>query len=147
MVKPAVCQGHPGVVGLGVVAFGVVTPLSPAALLFLLDFFSLVPGVVGLFSLPFGAFLTGGGKSSVFSCGVGTALLAGVATSVDWLEGFEASCAWLEVFDVVIDVANEVLCDFDSLNAPGSPTMGFSSMYSFAYLLNRLYEYSSMGTP
>lgn len=34
--------------------------------------------------------------------------------------------------DVLIDVANDVLCDFDSLNDPGSPTMGFSSMYSSA---------------
>ena len=124
------CYDHPGVVGLGVVALGVVAPLSPAALLFLLDFFSLVPGVVGLFSLPLVAFLTGPGKSSVFSCGVGTALFAGVAVSVDWLEDFETSWPWLEVFDVVIDVDNEVLCDFDNLNAPGSPTIGFSSIYS-----------------
>ena len=86
-----VYQDHPGIAGLGVVAFGVVTPLSLAALLFLLDFFSLVPGVVGLLSPPFVAFLTGAGKSSVFSCGVGTALFAGVATSADWLEGFETS--------------------------------------------------------
>ena len=71
--------------------FGVVDPLSPAALLFLLDFFSLVPGVVGLFSLPFVPFLTGAGKSSVFNCGVGIALFAGVATSEDWLEGFDTS--------------------------------------------------------
>ena len=113
-------------------AFGVVAPLSPAALLFLLDFLSLVPGVIGLFSLPFVAFLIGAGKSSVFSCGVGTALFAGDATSRDWLEGFDTSWVWLEVFEVVIDDANEVLCDFDSLNDPGSPTMGFSSMYSFA---------------
>lgn len=62
-----ICDNYPGVVGLGVVAFGVVDPLSPAALLFLLDFFSLVPGVVGLFSPPFVPFLTGAGKSSVFS--------------------------------------------------------------------------------
>lgn len=82
---------HPGVVGLGVVAFGVVEPLSPAALLFLLDFFSLVPGVIGLFSLPFVPFLTGAGNPSVFSCGVGTALFAGVATLEDWLKGFDTS--------------------------------------------------------
>lgn len=113
-------------------AFGVVAPLSPAALLFRLDFFSLVPGVVGLFSLLFVDFLSGAGKSSVFSCGVGAALFAGVATSSDWLEGFDTSWAWLEVFDVFIDVVKEVLCDFDSLNDPGSPTIGFSSMYSFA---------------
>lgn len=61
------CDDQPGVDGLGVVAFGVVDPLSPAALLFLLDFFSLVPGVIGLFSLPFVPFLIGAGKSSVFS--------------------------------------------------------------------------------
>lgn len=36
------------------------------------------------------------------------------------------------VIDVVIDVANDELCDFDNLNDPGSPTMAFSSMYSFA---------------
>lgn len=117
------------------VAFGVAPALSPAALLFLLDFFSLVLGVVGLFSLPFVAFLAGAGKSSVLSCGVGTALFAGVGTPADWLEGFDASWAWLEdldaVIDIVMDVANEVLCDFDNLKAPGSPTIGFSSMYSF----------------
>ena len=84
-------KDHPGVVGLGVVAFGVVAALSPAALLFRLAFLSLVPGVIGLFSLPFVAFLAGAGKSSVFSCGVGTALFAGVATSVDWRDGFNAS--------------------------------------------------------
>ena len=84
-------QYHLGVVGLGVVAFGVVAPLSPAALLFLLDFFSLVLGVVGLFSLPFVTFLTGPGRSSVFSSGVGTALFAGVGTSEAWLESFETS--------------------------------------------------------
>lgn len=90
-LKSEVCGIQPGVVGLGVVAFGVVEPLSPAALLFLLDFFSLVPGVVGLFSLPFVPFLTGAGKPSVFNCGVGTALFAGVATPEDWLKGFDAS--------------------------------------------------------
>ena len=91
LLTSEVCWDQPGVVGLGVVAFGVVEPLSPAALLFLLDFFSLVPGVVGLFSLPFVPFLTGAGKSSVFSCGVGTALFAGVATPEDWLKGFDTS--------------------------------------------------------
>ena len=127
-----VCVHHPSVGGFGVVAFGVAPALSPAALLFLLDFFSLVLGVVGLFSLPFVAFLAGAGKSSVLSCGLGTALFAGVGTPAGWLEGFEASWAWLEGLDVVIDVANEVLCDFDNLKAPGSPTIGFSSMYSFS---------------
>ena len=131
ILNSEVCASHPGVGGFGVVAFGVAPALSPAALLFLLDFFSLVLGVVGLFSLPFVAFLGGAGKSSVLSCGVGTALFTGVGTLTDWLDVFDASWAWLDVLDVVIDVANEVLCDFDNLKAPGSPTIGFSSMYSF----------------
>lgn len=59
--------------------------MAPAALLFLLSFFSFLSlvfvvaeaGVTGHFSAPFVDFLTGAGKSSVFSCGVGTSFGGG----------------------------------------------------------------------
>lgn len=113
-----------GVPVLGVVAVGVVVVPAPAALLFLrsfFSFFSFVTGVVGLFSPPFVDFLTGAGRSSVFnSCGVGA--------STSFTGGGTVS----DCDDLLVDMeeVNVESCDFVNLKDPGSPTMGFSSIYS-----------------
>ena len=120
-------SSHFGVVAFGVIAFGVVVSPAPAALLFLLSFFSLLSlgiDVVGLFSPPFVNFLAGAGRSSVLSCGVrpslaGVGALEGVATVRDWEDLF-----------VVMEEVMLGSCDLVSLKDPGSPTIGFSSMYS-----------------
>ena len=103
---------------------------APAALLFRLIFFSFEPpGVVGLFSPPLVDFRTGAGRSSVLiggGCGV-RALFPGVA-------------AWEDSkLDFVVEVndARAGLWAFASLKAPGSPTTGFSSMYSLPYRSKR----------
>lgn len=118
-----------GVVVLGVVAFGVVVSPEPAALLFRLSFFSFfsfTPGVVGLFSPPLVDFLAGASRSSVFREG-GEPSLA-TAGSVAVVEIFSD---WEDLFVDMEDVRVES-CDLVSRKDPGSPTMGFSSMYSLA---------------
>lgn len=109
-----------GVVGFGVETFDVNVSPTPAALLFLLDFFSFIPpGEVGLFSPPLLGFFTGAGRSTVLSCGVGT-VFAGVGAFT------ESKLVLL----VDANDANAGSFDFANLKFPGSPTIGFSSMYS-----------------
>ena len=89
--------------------FGVVA--LTAGLLFRLAFFSLVPGVVGLFSVPMLGFRLASG-TSVLICGVGGLIAAGAGLDF----GCEAGC-WTSR---VLVITNE----------PGSPTSGLSSIYS-----------------
>ena len=81
---------------------------ATAALLFLLPFLSFDPGEMGLFSPPLLPFLAGSSGMSVLIGGAG---------------GFT------EVGGLATDGAGASR-DFCRMNAPGSPTRGFSSIYS-----------------
>ena len=114
-----------GVAGFGVETFDVNVSPTTAGLLFLLAFFSFIPpGVVGLFSPPLLGFFTGTGRSTVFSCGAGT-VFAGVGAFTD-----SKLVLFVDAKDVDAKDANAGSLDFASLKFPGSPTKGFSSMYS-----------------
>ena len=110
------------------VAVGVLVVPAPATLLFrlsFLSFFSFAFGVLGLFSPPFVAFRTGAGRSSVFNGGGG-----GTGTSISFTGVATLTLSDCDDLLVVIEDVNVASCDFVKRKEPGSPTMGFSSMYS-----------------
>ena len=98
--------------------FGVDTAVAPAALLFRRIFFSLVLGVVGLFSPPLLNFR--GGISTVV-----VSILEGSILD----EGSTSAC--VGVFESSFGGAGRGASRaFLNIKAPGSPTNGLSSMYS-----------------
>ncbi len=93
-----------------------------ATLLLRLPFRSLPAGEMGLLSAPLLPFLAGATRFEVLISGAGGRLATTGALGAVWITGAAGSR------------------DLERINEPGSPTIGLSSIYSFPYRRDRLYD-------
>lgn len=93
-----------------------------ATLLLRLPFRSLPAGEMGLLSAPLLPFLDGATRFEVLISGAGGRLVTTGALGAVWMTGTAGSR------------------DLERINEPGSPTIGLSSIYSFPYRRDRLYD-------